>query len=102
MRRANVLVCGITAGVLEELDQGHFRFTYDEDYHYAPVSLTMPLTQKIYEFKQFPSFFEGLLPEGIMLDGLLRHYKLDTNDLFGQLIQVGNDLIGAVTVELIR
>ncbi len=34
------------------------------DYHGAPVSLTMPLANKIYEFNVFPPFFEGLLPEG--------------------------------------
>jgi serine/threonine-protein kinase HipA len=99
MRKAKVLVNAIEAGLLEELDNGHYKFTYHEHYNYASVSLTMPLTQRVYEFEHFPSFFEGLLPEGIMLDGLLRKYKLDKNDLFGQLIQVGHDLVGAVTVE---
>ena len=45
------------------------------------------------------TFFEGLLPEGIMLEGLLRYAKIDKNDYFSQLIQVGHDLVGNVTVE---
>jgi serine/threonine-protein kinase HipA len=99
MRQATVLVHGIEAGVLKELDNDGFQFIYNETYNNAPVSLTMPVSRKIYEFERFPAFFEGLLPEGVMLDGLLRKYKLDKNDLFGQLIQVGHDLVGAVTVE---
>lgn len=99
MRQAIVLVHGIEAGILEELDNNAFQFTYHENYHDAPVSLTMPVARKRYAFDRFPAFFEGLLPEGVMLDGLLHKYKLDKNDLFGQLIQVGHDLVGAVTIE---
>ena len=79
------------AGILEKLEDGKYQFTYHPDYQGAPVSLTMPLTNKIYEFDKFPPFFEGLLPEGIMLEALLRKYKLDRNDYFGQLIKVGQD-----------
>ena len=102
MRTANVLLNDIYAGILEELDNGLYRFTYNINYHAAPVSLTMPLMKQVYEFEHFPSFFEGLLPEGIMLEGLLRKYKLDKSDFFGQLMQVGHDLVGAVTVERIE
>lgn len=99
MRKARVLVNGIEAGVLEKLNGGEYKFTYHTDYHGAPVSLTMPLATKTYEFDRFPPFFEGLLPEGIMLDALLRKYKLDKNDYFEQLLKVGHDVVGAVTIE---
>ncbi|CDR34237.1 HipA N-terminal domain-containing protein [Criblamydia sequanensis] len=59
----------------------------------------MPTTKQVYEYDKFPPFFEGLLPEGMMLEGLLRHAKLDRDDLIGQLITVGKDLVGNVTVE---
>ena len=101
MRKAKVFVNNIEAGILEELDNGSYQFIYAMQYTNAPVSLTMPLIQQIYEFEHFPSFFEGLLPEGVMLEGLLRQYKLDKYDLFGQLVQVGDDLVGAVTIEAI-
>jgi len=101
MRQLKVLVNNIAAGVFEEMDNGHYCFSYDDNYDLAPISLTMPLTKRTYEFQYFPAFFEGLLPEGVMLEGLLRKYKLDKNDLFGQLTQVGGDLVGAVTVEAI-
>jgi serine/threonine-protein kinase HipA len=99
MKKARVLVNGISAGILEELTRGKYKFTYETDYHGAPVSLTMPLKTSHYEFDKFPSFFEGLLPEGVMLEALLRKYKLDKNDYFGQLIKVGRDVVGAVTIE---
>jgi serine/threonine-protein kinase HipA len=99
MRKARVLVNGVDAGLLEELHKDKYKFTYHTHYHGDPVSLTMPLTNQSYEFIKFPAFFEGLLPEGIMLEALLRKYKLDRNDYFGQLIQVGQDVVGAVTLE---
>lgn len=102
MRNARILVNDVTAGILEELGEGKYRFTYQSDYKGLPISLTMPLVNQCYEFDQFPAFFEGLLPEGIHLEALLRKYKLDKNDYFGQLVQVGNDLVGAITVEAIR
>ena len=55
--------------------------------------------QKKYTFNKFPPFFEGLLPEGIQLEGLLKLNKIDRNDLFSQLIAVGDDVVGAVTVK---
>lgn len=104
MRRANILVKGIKAGELEELADKKYRFSYLSNYEGEPVSLTMPVTEikKVYEFDQFPSFFEGLLPEGVMLEALLRKYKLDKDDCFGQLLLVGQDVVGAVTIEEIK
>jgi serine/threonine-protein kinase HipA len=99
MRKALIRVNNISAGMLEELGQARYCFSYHPDYAGAPVSLTMPINNPVYEFGVFPPFFEGLLPEGAMLEGLLRKYKLDKNDYFGQLLQVGNDVVGAVTVE---
>ena len=99
MRRAIVRVNNMRAGILEELGGGKYRFDYESDYVGAPVSLTMPIKNQQYEFHVFPPFFEGLLPEGALLEGLLRKCKLDKNDYFGQLLQVGSDVVGAVSVE---
>lgn len=101
MKQALVLVNDISAGILEKLD-GKYRFQYQANYQGPPVSLTMPITDSVYEFEEFPSFFEGLLPEGILLEALLRKYKLDKNDYFGQLLKVGKDVVGAVTIEEIK
>ncbi len=103
MRKAAVLVNGLPAGVLEEIRRGStYRFTYREEYAGPPVSLTMPLADVSFEYKEFPPFFEGLLPEGYNLNALLRTYKIDARDLFSQLMAVGMDLVGAVTVREIE
>jgi serine/threonine-protein kinase HipA len=99
MRRAIVMVHGNRAGVLTEVSSAEYYFEYDENYEGEAVSLTMPLNHKKYGYKSFPPFFEGLLPEGIMLEGLLRIAKIDKKDYFSQLIATGNDLVGAVTVK---
>ena len=98
MRRARVAMLGTPAGMLEERESGRWVFRYDPDYEGPPVSLTMPVDRAKHEFEAFPPFFEGLLPEGEMLEGLLRQRKIDRNDLFAQLVAVGADTVGAVTV----
>lgn len=102
MKRAKILVNNIHAGELQEIEKGKkYRFIYLEGYQGPSVSLEMPTTQLAYDYDKFPPFFEGLLPEGMMLDGLLRYAKIDRNDLMTQLITVGGDLVGNVTVEAI-
>ena len=100
MRKAKVYVKGIEAGILTELVLGKaYVFEYDEGYTGNEVSLTMPANQKVYEYDHFPPFFEGLLPEGIQLEGLLKLKKIDRSDYFSQLTAVGEDTVGAVTVK---
>ena len=98
MRQALVKMHDIDAGILFQNEDNSFRFEYFEGYRNAPISLTMPTTQKIYTFANFPAFFDGLLPEGGQLDGLLKSRKIDSKDFFSQLIAVGGDMVGAVTV----
>jgi len=99
MRKADVFMQGRPAGVLEEIEKGKlYRFTYDDDYAGLPVSLTMPVRERTFEFDRFPPFFDGLLPEGVLLEALLKRRKIDRNDYFSQIVAVGEDLVGAVTV----
>ena len=91
---------GIEAGILSEIKQGaEYTFEYHEGYDGPEVSRTMLPSGKKYSYTAFPPFFEGLLPEGIQLEGLLKWNKLDKNDLFSQLVAVGDDVVGAVTIK---
>lgn len=101
MRKAAVMVNNKLAGILLETDEG-YEFIYEADYSGDPVSLTMPTKGKKFIYKTFPPFFDGLLPEGQQLEGLLRQHKFDRSDYFSQLCAVGNDLVGAVTVKEIK
>ena len=100
MRKAKIYVKGVEAGTLTELQQGKdYLFEYLDGYEGLEVSRTMPRNVKVYKFDEFPPFFDGLLPEGIQLDGLLKIKKIDRSDHFSQLIAVGDDLVGVVTVK---
>ena len=100
MKKAKIFVQGVEAGVLSEVKKGsEYEFEYLKDYNGLEVSITMPKNVKVYRFDTFPSFFDGLLPEGIQLEGLLKIKKIDKNDFFSQLIAVGEDLVGVVTVK---
>ena len=100
MRKAKVFVKGIEAGILMEISQGReYKFEYLEGYKGLEVSRTMMPHARMYSYDKFPPFFEGLLPEGIQLDGLLKIKKIDKGDLFSQLMAVGDELVGVITLE---
>jgi len=99
MRTAKVFFQSVFVGDLRESENGReYQFEYAPDYAGPPISLTMPVRTEIYVFTEFPPFFDGLLPEGAQLEALLRLHKLDRSDRFGQLLLIGSDTVGAVTV----
>jgi serine/threonine-protein kinase HipA len=100
MRRAKVYVKGIEAGTLTEVEKSkEYLFEYLDGYNGLVVSRTMLIKEQSFRFNRFPPFFDGLLPEGIQLEGLLKIKKIDKNDYFSQLMAVGEDMVGAVTVK---
>jgi len=98
LRQAIISQHDRTAGRLVERLEGGWRFTYLAEYDGPPVSLTLPVRSEPYDFVAFPSVFEGLLPEGPQLEALLRRNKIDRHDTFRQLVTVGEDLVGSLTV----
>ena len=100
MRSARVFFENDFTGQLIEAENGRdYSFQYEQGYNGPPISLTMPVREEPYHFNEFPPFFDGLLPEGFQLEALLRQKKLDRDDKFGQLLNVGADTVGAVTIK---
>lgn len=66
-----------------------------------PISLTMPLSKREWLSKTMFPFFDGLIPEGWLLDIACSTWKLDRRDRMGLLCAVCRDCIGAVRVEAI-
>jgi serine/threonine-protein kinase HipA len=99
MRKAEICQQGKPAGTLEEIDQQHYRITYGPGYGGEPISLALPVREAPYEFDKFPPVFEGLLPEGVQLEALLRKYKVDKRDMFQQCLIVGEDVVGSLTMK---
>ncbi len=98
MRTAKVKMHDIEAGLLSERDDKAYSFQYHPAYQGPAISLTMPIRTEAYMYDRFPAFFDGLLPEGVQLEGLLKIRKIDCYDYFSQLLATGADLVGAVSV----
>ena len=98
MRSLRVFYKGQLAGRLIQEGKKYI-FEYEPGYHQEPISLTLPVGFKRFEFDIFPPFFDGLLPEGYQLEALLRQAKLDRQDYMGQLAFSGKDPCGAVSCE---
>lgn len=99
MKKAQIKVHNKLAGILTETDDRQYHFQYLSEYDGPPISLTLPVREEVYNFDSFPPYFDGVLPEGIQLEGLLKQHKVDGEDYFAQLVLTGADLVGAVTVE---
>jgi serine/threonine-protein kinase HipA len=98
LRRAEVCQQGTLAGHLFEGEGGVWSFAYLGGYDGPPISLTMPVRSESYVFSALPPILEGLLPEGLQLEALLRKHKIDRSDTFRQLVTVGADLVGSLTI----
>lgn len=100
-RKGYVYVQNDLAGVIEETDQG-YRFTYDTNYLNSsspkPISLTMPLSKESYESNTLFPFFDGLIPEGWLLNIVVKNWKLQYKDRFGLLLVACKDCIGDVSI----
>ena len=101
MRKAEVLLRDRAVGILEELERG-YRFTYRADYlenpKAEPVSLSLPLRREPFEDKRLFPFFDGLMPEGWLLQIAEATWKIDPRDRMGLLLACCRDCIGAAGV----
>ncbi|MBQ0019381.1 MAG: HipA N-terminal domain-containing protein [Bacteroidales bacterium] len=71
---------------------------YLESDNALPVSLTLPLRQERFESKTMFSFFDGLIPEGWLLNIAERNWKISRRDRMGLLLTCCRDCIGNVSV----
>lgn len=101
MKRAEIYLYDRLAGSLVE-DENGFTFAYDPAYlqrEDAPaISLTLPLTDRPYVNKVLFPFFDGLIPEGWLLDIAERSWKINQRDRMSLLMACCKDCIGAVSV----
>lgn len=104
-RTAYVYIRDTFAGTLRETDSG-YSFIYDNDYfegdNPTAVSLTLPMQKEEYTSKTLFAFFDGLIPEGWLLDVVSRNWKIDRKDRFGLLLVACKDPIGNVQIKGVR
>src|ERR1035437_2386362 len=101
MRKAEIKFNEHTAGLLSQ-DENGYHFIYEKIYLSSerpiPVSLTLPLQEKAFDSPVLFSFFDGLIPEGWLLDIAESNWKLNSRDRMGLLLACCKDCIGAVSV----
>jgi serine/threonine-protein kinase HipA len=106
MRQATIKYNNIPAGILKELDSGGYEFLYNENYtiNHPKLFITfqMPVQTHAYTSKRLFPFFDGLIPEGWLLDIALESWKINKNDRMGLLLACCQNVIGAVSVHPIK
>jgi len=102
MRKAKVYMLNDLAGYLVENENG-YSFLYDADFlaisTAKPISLTIPLQDKPHISRTMFPFFDGLIPEGWLLEIAEKNWKLNARDRMGLLLVCCRDCIGAVSIE---
>lgn len=103
MRKAAIYYKDRLAGILTETDEGEYIFQYEENYvqnHPRQfLTFTMPVSPKPYTDNRLFPFFEGLIPEGWLLDIASKNWKINQNDRMGLLLACCQNCIGAVSVQ---
>jgi len=85
------------SGTIRKKEDGSFEFVYEDK---SPsVSLTMPNTKGRYLSDDLFPFFDGLIPEGWLLNLTQKNWKIPKNDRMTLLLTTCQDCIGAVHIQ---
>ncbi len=101
IRKAEVYLYDHLAGILTE-DENGYDFQYTGEYlagkNSFAVSRLLPLHSAKYHDRALFPFFDGLIPEGWLLDIAEKNWKLNPNDRMGLLLACCRDCIGAASI----
>ena len=106
MRSAEIYYDTTLAGKLVETNDGEYTFTYEDSYvkKYPTqfITFSLPVRNESYVSNRLFPFFEGLIPEGWLLDIASKNWKINPNDRMGLLLACCQNCIGAVSVKSIE
>ena len=101
MRKGEVFINDKLAGIISETEEGFF-FKYETLYlkikNPQPVSVTLPIQPKLFHSAILFPFFEGLIPEGWLLNIVQKNWKINPRDRMGLLLATCRDCIGNVSI----
>jgi len=101
MRQGEIWVNKTLAGILTE-DVNGYHFKYDKAYleneSTLAVSLTLPLQEEPFSAEYLFPFFDGLIPEGWLLDIAHKNWKINPRDRMGLLLITCRDCIGNISI----
>lgn len=96
MAKAKVYFINSLCGDLEKKIDGSFEFNYKSTAE--SVSWTLPNTQNTYKSDELFPFFDGLIPEGWLLNLAEKNWKIPKNDRMALLLATCQDCIGAAHI----
>ena len=106
MRKGIVKYNKEVAGILTEEDDGGYVFEYDDnyikEYPHQFITFQMPVISQPYKSKRLFPFFDGLIPEGWLLNIAAESWKINKNDRMGLLLACCQNAIGAVSVHPVK
>ena len=101
MKRGKVYIKDVFCGIIAESEEG-YTFEYDKAYlnmdGATALSPTMPLTDETYVKEMMFPVFDGLIPEGWLLDIAQSSWKIDARDRMSLLLACCKDCIGDIGV----
>lgn len=101
MRQGEVWVNKELAGLLTEDDNGYhfsYRKAYLKNKKSLAVSVTLPLQEEVFHSENLFPFFDGLIPEGWLLDIAQKNWKINPRDRMGLLLTICRDCIGNISI----
>jgi serine/threonine-protein kinase HipA len=101
MRQGEIWQNKTLAGILTEDDNGyHFKYdkAYLENESTLAVSLTLPLQEEQFSAEYLFPFFDGLIPEGWLLEIAHKNWKINPRDRMGLLLTTCRDCIGNISI----
>ena len=102
MRQGKVYYKDHFAGIVTETNDGEYVFLYDKMYVYDHpqefITFTMPVTEQPFTDRRLFPFFDGLIPEGWLLEIAVKNWKINPNDRMGLLLACCQNCIGSVSV----
>ncbi len=101
MKKGRVYKKDTWVGMVREELAG-YSFEYNEAYLqnpvYGAVSKTLPLRPSIFTDNNMLPFFDGLIPEGWLLQIAIDNWKLNPRDRMTLLLTLCQDCIGDVSI----
>lgn len=97
----HILMNGFQVGELEKTPQGGLKFSYHHDWldrtGARPVSLYLPLIDRIYTGDVVYNFFDNLLPDNPQIRARIQaRFQIPTSQPFDLLKSIGRDCVGAI------
>lgn len=103
MRKGIVYIDELVCGYIVQNDDNYFIFEYTDEWindeKSKSVSLTLPKTKKRYESNILFPFFDGLIPEGYLLEVAIKKFNIHPNDRMALLLKTCANPIGNVSVK---